>query len=375
MIGWAGMMTENTISVWLDQESPIPLDAEFSCAAGEILVVAGPSGSGKTTLLRCIAGLYHPAAGRIQCGGKIWFDSEQRLSVPVQRRSTGMVFQHYALFPHLNAAGNIGISLDHLESNRRRQRITQLLKMVNMEGLEDRLPHQLSGGQQQRVALARALARDPEVLLLDEPFSAVDQQTRKKLLRELALLKQQLRMPVILVTHDLDEARKLADKLCIIHHGRSLQTDLPGTLMTRPDSATVARLVGLENIFTGIVKSHDHDSRTTWLEWDAYLLETPYRPEFKPDTVVDWVIPSENLILHRRDRPSRGERENPVHGHILEFIPLGEMASVLIAVNEIEHRHLSLMVPTHVARRNNLEQGGAITVSLLAEAIHLMCKE
>ncbi|MEX2525424.1 MAG: ABC transporter ATP-binding protein [Gammaproteobacteria bacterium] len=368
-------MTEHSISVSLKQESPIPLNAEFSCSAGEILVIAGPSGSGKTTLLRSIAGLYRPGAGRIRCRGKVWFDSEQRVSVPVQKRSTGMVFQHYALFPHLSTAGNIGIALDHLGNVRRRQRIAQLLRMVNMEGLEDRLPHQLSGGQQQRVALARALARDPEVLLLDEPFSAVDQQTRKKLLRELALLKQQFRIPVILVTHDLDEARKLADKLCIIHHGRSLQTDRPGIAMTRPDSATVARLVGLENIFTGIVKSHDHNTRTTWLEWDDYLLETAYKPEFEPDTVVDWVIPSENLILHRRDRPSRGERENPVHGHILEFIPLGEMASVLIRVNENEHRHLSLTVPTHVARRNGLEQGGAISVSLLAEAIHLMCKE
>lgn len=368
-------MVENTISVTLNQEIPIPLNAEFSCSSGEILVIAGPSGSGKTTLLRSIAGLYHPAAGRIRCRGKIWFDSEQRLSIPVQQRSTGMVFQHYALFPHLDVAGNIGIALDHLDSSRRRQRIAQLLHMVNMEGLEKRLPHQLSGGQQQRVALARALARDPEVLLLDEPFSAVDQQTRKKLLRELALLRQQLPIPVILVTHDLDEARKLADKLCIIHHGRSLQTDRPEIAMTRPDSATVARLVGLENIFTGLVKSHDPETRTTWLEWDHYLLEAPYRPEFEPDTVVDWVIPSENLILHRRDRPSRGERENPVNGHILEFISLGEMASVLIRVSDNEHRHLSLMVPTHVARRNALEQGGAITVSLLAEAIHIMSKE
>lgn len=368
-------MTERVINVRLKQEAHIPLDAEFSCTAGEVLVIAGPSGSGKTTLLRSIAGLYRPAAGRIVCRGKVWFDPEQRITTPVRHRSTGMVFQHYALFPHLTTAGNIGIALDHMDRHGRRKRIMQLLRMVNMEGLEERLPHQLSGGQQQRVALARALARDPEVLLLDEPFSAVDQQTRKKLLRELALLKQQLRMPVILVTHDLDEARKLADKLCIIHHGRSLQTDHPEIVISRPVSATVARLVGHENIFTGIIKSHDAATRTTWLEWDDYLLETPYNPDIEPGRVVDWVIPSENLILHRRDRPSRGERENPVHGQILEFIPLGEMASVIMSVNEYEHRHLSLMVPTHVARRNDLERGGPVSVSLLAEAIHLMQRE
>lgn len=368
-------MTESAISVRLHQEAAIPLDAEFDCDSGEILVVAGPSGSGKTTLLRSIAGLYRPAAGYIQSRGAAWFDSEHRVCLPVQQRRVGMVFQHYALFPHLTAGGNIGIALGHLGRDQRRSRTARLMRLVNMEGLADRPPHRLSGGQQQRVALARALAREPEVLLLDEPFSAVDQQTRRKLLRELAVLKQRLQMPVILVTHDLDEARKLADKLCIIHHGRSLQTDRPEVVMTRPVSATVARLVGLDNVFTGTVDSHDEAAGITWLEWGEYRLETPHRPGFGPGTAVDWVIPAENLILHRRDRPSRGERENPVKGRITEFIPLGEMASVTIAVNGNERQCLSLTVPTHVARRNGLDRGGDITVSLLAEAIHLMSKE
>lgn len=367
-------MAEASFSIRLKQQAPIPLDIGFACDSGEILVIAGPSGSGKTTTLRSISGLYRPASGRIECHGKCWFDSDAALFLRVQHRSVGMVFQHYALFPHLTAGRNIAVALRHLGRVDRRKRVAELMRLVNMQGLEHRYPHQLSGGQQQRIALARALARDPEILLLDEPFSAVDQLTRKKLLRELAALKRQFNIPVILVTHDLDEARKLADKLCIIHHGRTLQTAPPGTVMARPDSATVARLVGLENIFTGTVRRHDGGKGFTYVEWGGTLLEAAYQPEHAPGMTIDWVIPPENLILHRRDRPSRGERENPVYGRIAEFIPMGETASVLIQVEQ-EARQLSMSVPTHVARRNNLESGGPIAVSLLADGIHLMSKE
>ena len=242
-----------------------------------------------------------------------------------------------------------------------------------MQGLGERYPHQLSGGQQQRVAVARALARDPEVLLLDEPFSAVDKQTRKKLLRELAVLKKQFSIPVVLVTHDLEEARMLADQLCVIHHGSTLQIDTPETIMSRPVSALVARLVGLENVFGGTIVRHDEERGITSFQWHDFLFETAYRPDWRPGTEIDWVIPPENLILHRRDRPSKGERENPVSGTIKEFIPLGETATVSIALNGCPDV-ISMTVPTHTARRNNLDNGGEVSVSLLAEGIHIMAK-
>jgi molybdate transport system ATP-binding protein len=367
-------MAETAFTIRLQQDAPIPLDINFACDRGEILVIAGPSGSGKTTILRSIAGLYRPRTGRIDCHDQCWFNSARDVSLPVQDRAVGMVFQHYALFPHLTAGKNIGIALRQIGKQERDQRITALMRLVNMQGLEQRRPHQLSGGQQQRIALARALARNPEILLLDEPFSAVDQLTRNKLLRELAALKRQFNIPVILVTHDLDEARKLADKLCIIHHGKSLQTAHPETIMARPDNATVARLVGLENIFTGTVKEHDKDRGITFLEWGGCLLETAYQGGHAPGSRVDWVIPPENLILHRRDRPSRGDRENPVHGEIVEFIPMGETASVLIRLPHEGRRLLAMTVPTHVARRNTLESGGPVSVSLLSAGIHLMRK-
>jgi molybdate transport system ATP-binding protein len=359
------------IEVRLRQHAPIPLDAGFDCAPGKVLVIVGPSGSGKTTILRCIAGLHAADSGHVRCRDETWYDAERGISRSMQQRRAGMVFQNYALFPHLTALRNIALAVPANSGIDSLRRAAELLTLVNMQGLEARFPHELSGGQQQRVALARALARDPQVLLLDEPFAAVDQQTRRKLVRELVRLRQQLSMPVILVTHDLDEARMLGDQISVLHHGRTLQTAAPDQLLARPCSAEVARLVGIDNVYSAAVIGHDAARGTTYIDWQGVQLETPLRSEFAAGAIVDWVIPSENLILHRRDRPSRGERENPVRGRIADFLPLGEFASITILVDGGGHS-LYLTVPTHVARRNGLERGGEISVSLLAEAIHLM---
>lgn len=367
-------MDTKGIHVRLLQTTPIPLDVELECHHGEILVIVGPSGSGKTTLLRCIAGLHQPETGMVQCGDQIWLDTVNTHSASLQERRVGMVFQNYALFPHLTAINNISISLGHLTKKQRKDRAHQLLEMVNMKGLAERYPHQLSGGQQQRIALARALARDPQVLLLDEPFSAVDQQTRRKLVRELVQLHSQLQMPIILVTHDLNEARRVANKICIIHHGKSLQIDTPHNIMNKPLSAEIAYQTGHFNIFTSKIIEHRAENGKTILEWGDFKLETSHRPDLAPETEIDWMIPAENLILHRRDRPSNGERENPVTGVIEEFYALGESSSVTIHITGTDDS-LHMAVPTHVARRNNLAKGEIISVSLLAEGIHLMAKE
>lgn len=364
-------MRSDAIQISLQQEAPIPLDIKLSCRAGEILVILGPSGSGKSTILRTIAGLYTPANGEISVNGVDWLNTSENIRLICQKRHTGMVFQQYALFPHLNALNNIILAMSHIETEQRMSRAEELLERVNMQGLGERYPHELSGGQQQRVAVARALARDPEVLLLDEPFSAVDQQTRRKLVKELVQLRSQFEIPIIHVTHDLNEARRIADRICVIHHGRSLQIDSPHQLITRPRNKNVAHLIGHYNIFSGTVIKHDEELNKTWIEWSGHNLETQLRPEFDLGTVVDWVIPAENLILHRRDRPSKGERENPVHGRISEFIAMGESTAVTMQVNGSKD-FLSLSVPSHVAQRNNLENGADIGVSLLSEGIHLM---
>lgn len=371
------------LSVTLRQRAPIPLDCTLNCAPGELLALVGPSGSGKSTVLRCIAGLQRPLHGRIACGGATWFDSGHNLALPPQQRRVGMVFQSYSLLPHLTALDNVALALWHLPYPERARQAGEWLARVHLHGLERRHPAQLSGGQQQRVALARALARaladttkstpgsgEPAALLLDEPFSAVDQVTRRKLQGELARLRREVTVPIVLVTHDLDEARMLADRMVLLHRGTSLQEGPPEHLMARPASAAIARQVGLSNLFEGRIGGPGELGMTR-LEWSGRLLDVAHNPAFQAGDRVHWVIPPEGILLHRRERPSRGEAENPVAGVIADCVPLGPYTQIML---QPEGNGLPLIfsVPTHVAQRNAVVAGAAVSVTLLARAIHLM---
>jgi molybdate transport system ATP-binding protein len=360
------------IRIRLHQRGPIPLDATLQCAPGQVLALVGPSGSGKTTVLRAIAGLLRAGEGEIHSNGDCWFDSRHHIHIETRRRRVGYVFQNYALFPHLSALHNVMEAMLELPVAEREQRARDVLARVRLAGLEDRVPAALSGGQQQRVAVARALAREPQVLLLDEPFSAVDRATRQRLYRELAELRRDLAMPVILVTHDLDEALMLADQLCVLHQGSTLQTGEPYAVMTRPDSVEVAQLVGLRNVFRAGVVGHDEARAVTIIEWRGHRLEASLQTAFAAGVQVTWVIPQGHIMLHRRDRPSRGERENPVSGPVVECVPLGENVALTVAVNGPQRPPLFLTIPAHAARRNDIAVGVEIGLSLLADGIHLM---
>lgn len=229
----------------LHQAGPIALAIELSVPPGQVLALVGPSGSGKSTTLRAIAGLYTPSGGRITCNGSVWLDWTAGINVPTRARRVGMVFQSYALFPHLTAAENVMEALGDIHPEARREEARALLKRMHLDGLDERRPALLSGGEQQRVAVARALARRPDVLLLDEPFSAVDRVTRRRLRRGLMQLRRELPMPVVLVTHDLDDVVRLADRICVLNKGRILQTGTVEDVMTRPASAAVAELLDL----------------------------------------------------------------------------------------------------------------------------------
>ncbi|MCB1716336.1 MAG: ABC transporter ATP-binding protein [Candidatus Competibacteraceae bacterium] len=370
------MSSAEGLSVKLQQQAPIPLSVQFTCQAGETLALVGPSGSGKTTILRCIAGLARPRAGQIECAGVSWLDSTRNLALNAQQRRVGMVFQSYALFPHLSALDNIMIALGHLPARQRPARARELLLRVHLDGLAHRFPAQLSGGQQQRIALARALAREPSVLLLDEPFSAVDQVTRRKLRMELAALTRSLRIPILLVTHDLDEAAMLADRLCVIHAGTSLQTGTPDAVFKRPCSAIVARLMDAVNVFEATVTGHDPAAGITRLDWLGRPLEVAINPDFTPTSRVFWLIPPGNVLLHRRrvpaDQLSGGNRENPIFGTIVEMLTLSGMTTVIMALDEQPQIRVTLHLPPHVVSRNRLAIGIRIGASLVAQAIHLM---
>lgn len=362
------------LEIVASQTQPIALQAELTCAPGELLALVGPSGSGKSTLLRCIAGLHSPQQGYIRCGGVSWYDAQQRINLAPQSRRVGFVFQNYSLFPHMSAQDNVVCALGHLPAQQRGARALELLAMTHLKGLEARKPAQLSGGQQQRVALARALARDPAVLLLDEPFSAVDQVTRRRLQVELARLRGEVKIPIVLVTHDLDEARMLADRMTLLSHGRTLQSGTPGDILTRPVSAQVARLVELNNVFGGTLQSVEAQGRGL-LCWRAHRFEVERVNGFVPGARLSWVIPPEDVILHRRDRPSLGERENPIGGRIDDCLPLGDATRIVLALDGDARARITFSVPTHVARRNGIAAGEMVRVSLLAAGIHLMPAE
>jgi molybdate transport system ATP-binding protein len=363
-------MADSGLSLRLKATAPIALDIALDCAPGELLAIIGPSGAGKSTTLRAIAGLHHPESGSVTCDGEAWLDTSRALDVPTHRRRVGLVFQDYALFPHMTALANVMAAMGHQPAAERAPRAAALLARVHLAGLEERRPAELSGGQQQRVAVARALARDPAVLLLDEPFSAVDRATRRRLQVELANLRQGLSIPIILVTHDLDEAASLADRMLLLHRGRGLQTAPPAEMLARPASAEVARLLDLRNLFTGVILTHEDG--LTRLRWGDQVLEAAPMPNLPPGTAVDWLIGAGGVVLHRRGRPSAGERENPVSGTIIALLPMGEEMRVTLDVGDPEGRQLIFALPRHAAQRNGLAAGEDCSVSLLRDALHVM---
>lgn len=212
------------LDVSIRQAGLIPLAVEFTLAPGETLALIGPSGAGKTTVLRTIAGLTPARHGRIVANGHVWFDDGAGIDVPARQRRVGVVFQSYTLFPHLTAIENVMEGMLDRPRPERRAAATNMLARVHLDGLDDRRPHQLSGGQQQRIALARALARDPDVLLLDEPFSAVDRPTRRALHRLLTELRSVTPVPIVFVTHDIEDVTASADRVCFLRDGSVVET-------------------------------------------------------------------------------------------------------------------------------------------------------
>ena len=221
-------------------------------ADGSFMVLLGPSGCGKTTLLRCIAGLESPDSGRIDLRG-------QRIDdMPVWRRRVNTVFQSYALFPHMTVAQNIafGLQMDKVPGAIIKRKVGESLDMVHLSGLGSRKPSQLSGGQQQRVALARALAKEPEVLLLDEPLSALDLKLRRGMQSELKRLQRETSITFVLVTHDQDEAMAMGDQVAVFNAGQIVQVGEPREVYLRPCSRFVADFIGEANVLTGALDTY-----------------------------------------------------------------------------------------------------------------------
>lgn len=272
-------------------------EAAFT-ARDEVVVLFGHSGAGKSVTLQFIAGLMKPAAGRIVVGERVVFDASKGISLSPQERAVGYVVQELALFPRMTAAENIGFAVPR--GTGREQRVRRLMEALSIEELADRRPATLSGGQRQRVALARALARDSRLLLLDEPFSALDESLRTTLRRELIRLRSSLGLTIIFVTHDLREAHLLADRIAVFDEGRLLQFDSRENVFRRPESRRVAALTGVSNVRAGILRGTANDY--VEVEVDGLLLRcAPMTRGAAAGSNVDVAIRAERVVLHRRE--------------------------------------------------------------------------
>jgi molybdate transport system ATP-binding protein len=312
---------------------PIPLEASFRAEPGELLALVGHSGSGKTTLLRTIAGLWRPETARVTVDGEVWLDTASGVNLPPHRRHVNIVFQNYALFPHMTAAQNVIAAMDRGAPNARTE-AERLLALVNLPGLADRKPAQLSGGQQQRVAVARALARRPQALLLDEPFSAVDRATRERLYDEIIALRAHLKMPVVLVTHDVNEAQLLADRMVVIEKGRVVREGTTAEVMADPEALRAMGIREVAAMLPAVIVEHGDDGLT--------LLDAATGPLFLPTVEgapgmrVRVRIMAHDVILSRA-RPVGLSAQNILAGKVTCIVPgTGPGVIVHVAVGDDE---------------------------------------
>lgn len=247
----------------------LPMEVDFSLAGSHIMALTGPSGAGKTTLLRLLAGLIHPGTGRIAFQNEVWLDTASHVHLPAQKRHIGFVFQDYALFPHMTVRKNL---LFALAPNQSAEIVDQLLEATGLSQFTDRKPSQLSGGQQQRVALARALVRKPELLLMDEPFAALDTEMRLQLQDLLLNLHRQHNFSVIVVTHDIGEIFRLADQVAIMEAGKLTRVGTPAEVYLN-DNHTGTLLV------YGEVLTVEHQGETlriqAWIDGKIRSLDVP----------------------------------------------------------------------------------------------------
>jgi ABC-type Fe3+/spermidine/putrescine transport system ATPase subunit len=268
----------------------------FDVAEGEVLVLLGASGSGKTTILRIIAGLEMPYTGKVILHGK------EVTELPARERGVGVIFQSYALFPKMTVEKNIGYGLRIRKRKRReiRETVNELLSLVQLEEHRKKFPSQLSGGQQQRVAIARTLAYKPEVLLFDEPFGALDTQTRVHLRREIRALLKKVNVPSIFITHDQEEALELGDRVAVLNVGHIEQIGTPFQIYNHPATEYVATFLGAANVLDAVVRQDSIEVGS------AHIPATLDTTKFKPGDCVKIVFRPEDVSLNRGDIPRSG---------------------------------------------------------------------
>jgi molybdate transport system ATP-binding protein len=339
--------------------------AEFSRPATgcSVTAVFGPSGCGKTTLMRCLAGLERPQQGTITFGSEVWLDSNQGIHRSPAERNVGLLFQDYALFPHLTVEQNISYGLRRQQAPERQRMVRELLDRFELSGLARAYPRQISGGQQQRVALARTLARRPTLLLLDEPLSALDFMLREQMRSELRQLLIDLAIPTFLVTHDRHEVMTMADHLIVMDEGHVLQSCEVQEAFARPIDARVARMVGVEIMHEGRVVERSNET-TTVVVGNATLTSMTNRID---DGNVLICIRAENIEIAPATK-TLDDRPNCFAATILRVVADGGIVRLELNCGFV----VSAIVPHYVVRSLNLEVGNVVTVHIPEGAVHLI---
>jgi molybdate transport system ATP-binding protein len=305
--------------------APIVAQIRYPVEASTALILFGPSGSGKTTILRCIAGLEWPEEGTIRFVSRTWLDTASKIRVAPQDRRIGYMPQDYALFPTYTVAGNIAYGLSELSAADRKKRVEEMVELFQLRGLEQAKPRDLSGGQQQRVALARAVAPRPQLLLLDEPLSALDAPTRQQLRGELRSLLKHLALPSLIVTHDWTEALMLGDCMAVVSEGRTLQVGAPQEVFSRPANVEVARVVGVETVVQGKVVEIREGLAT--VQVGALSLTAVASDAIGPDVFV--CLRAEDVTVELAGTGSTSAR-NHLNGRVSAIASLGALARVTI---------------------------------------------
>jgi molybdopterin-binding protein len=304
-----------------DRVGSLDLDLTLSAPVG-CLALTGPSGAGKTTVLRVAAGLRRPASGRVTCGDEVWLDTGRGLALSPEQRRCGVVFQDYALFPHLSARDNVAYPLRGLPRGERRRRAGELLERFGLGSRAEARPRELSGGERQRVALARALAVRPRALLLDEPLTALDAHTRAHARRELAATLREAGVPALLITHDFGEAAMLADEVAVIAGGRIVQRGTPAELATAPASAFVADLTGA-TVLTGVARAAADGLTAVALDGGGEVASTDTASGPVAASVHPWEI-----AVEPAGSESKGSARNRLHARVETVTSLGNRVRV-----------------------------------------------
>jgi molybdate transport system ATP-binding protein len=369
------------LSVSLRRHLPaFTLDVAFTTFSGRT-VLFGPSGAGKSLTLQALAGLFALESGQISCGGEIWYKDSAGIFVPPQARRIGYLPQQYALFPHLTVAQNIAFG-QRTRGQTARKRQQELIRLMQLTGLEHARPAHLSGGQQQRVALARALATEPRLLLLDEPWSALDGPVRASLREEILHFHEQFQVPLLLVTHDTQDVQAIAEHVVVIMDGQVRQSGTPEQIFRAPLTRQIADLVGMNTCWNGSILAFETeaDGRRAIIKFPDCLLSVPVPPDhaLRAEQSIEIALRTDeiSLIPACEDEPV-AEMAPATSARITATVVQEQARGMVIIVTVClpSQKHLDIPVPRWQRRELELFPGAPVTLSIPGEAIHLFSSQ